>query len=120
MSKIYTLTSKLGQGYCDDSGARTQSYDCPPHIKYVKLLLYVQSESGMSMKCMREGPYHNEIATFLLKTETLLFYWGRHLQSDKHILMVWSESGMIMKWMGDPNHILQHDPSEKPRDYPTS
>jgi hypothetical protein len=57
MSKIYALTSKLGQGYCDDSGVRTQSYDCPPHIKYVKHLLYVWSGSGMSMQGMG-GPNH--------------------------------------------------------------
>ena len=33
--------------YCDDSRVRAQSYDCPPHIKYVKHLLYVWSGSGM-------------------------------------------------------------------------
>jgi hypothetical protein len=53
----------------DTCGVRTQSYDCPPHIKYVKLLLYVLSGSGMSMKWMR-GPYHYIIATFEIKTET--------------------------------------------------
>ena len=25
-----------------------------------------------------------------------------------------------MKWMGGPNHILQHDPSEKPAENPTT
>ena len=25
-----------------------------------------------------------------------------------------------MKWVGDLNHNLQHDPSEKPRDSPTA
>ncbi len=29
-----------------------------------------------------------------------------------------SESGMSMKWMGGPNHILQHVPSEKPTENP--
>ena len=38
-------------------GVRTQSYDCPPHMKYVKQLLYVWSGSGMSMKWMG-GRYH--------------------------------------------------------------
>jgi hypothetical protein len=41
------------QLYCDDSGVRTQSYNCPPHIKYTKHLLYVWSGSSMSMKWMR-------------------------------------------------------------------
>ena len=63
--------TKLGVGYCDDSGGgvRTYSYDCPSHTKHVKHLLYVWSWSGMSMKWMR-GPYHYIIATFELKTET--------------------------------------------------
>ena len=53
-------TKLLGQeGYCDDSdsGVMTHSYDCPPHIKYVKHFIYVWSRSGMSIKWMR-GPYH--------------------------------------------------------------
>jgi hypothetical protein len=37
----------------DSSGVRTQSYNCPPHIKYTKHLLYVRSGSSMSMKWMR-------------------------------------------------------------------
>ena len=57
MSKIYTLTSKHGQGYCDDSRVRTQSYDCSPQIKYVKHLLYVCTGSGESMQGMG-GPNH--------------------------------------------------------------
>ena len=36
------------------------------------------------------------------------------LKAFKHFLYVWSESGMSMKWMGGPNHILQHVPKEKP------
>ena len=43
--------------YYDDSRVRTQSYDCPPHIKYVKLLLYVWTGSGVSMQGMG-GPNH--------------------------------------------------------------
>jgi hypothetical protein len=38
----------------------------------------------------------------------------------KHIIYVWSESGISMKGMGGPNHILQHVPSEKPRESPTT
>ena len=39
---IFSMSNtKLGQGFCDDSGVRTHSYDCPPHIKYVKHIIYV-------------------------------------------------------------------------------
>ena len=43
-----------------------------------------------------------------------------HIKHAKHLLYVWSESGMSMKWMGGPNHILQHVPSEKPQHNPTT
>ena len=42
------------------------------------------------------------------------------LKAFKHFLYVWSESGMSMKWMGGPNHILQHVPKEKPTENPTT
>ena len=45
-------------------GVRTHSYDCPPHTEYVKQLLYVWSESGISMKWMR-GPNHYHYITVL-------------------------------------------------------
>ena len=68
----YHLTpchTKLGQGYCDDSGVRTHSYDCPPHIKYVKRFIYVWSRSGMSIKWMR-GPYHYITVWYMSKIYT--------------------------------------------------
>ena len=43
-----------------------------------------------------------------------------HIKHAKHLLYVWSRSGMSMKWMGGRNHILQHVPSEKPRQNPTA
>ena len=39
---IFSMSNtKLGQGFCDDSGVRTHSYDCPTHTEYVNHLLYV-------------------------------------------------------------------------------
>jgi hypothetical protein len=136
MSKIYTLTSKLGQGYYDDSGVRTQSYDCPPHMKYVKHLLYVWSGSVMTMQVMG-GPNHilqhvpSENPTENPTTQPTPFgvmygmvLWHSdcppHIKYVKHFLYVWSESGMSMRWMGGPNHILQHVPSENPTENPTT
>ena len=43
-----------------------------------------------------------------------------HIKHAKHLLYVWSGSGMSMKGMGGCNHILQHVPSEKPRQNPTT
>ena len=44
-----------------------------------------------------------------------------HIKHAKHLLYyVWIQSGMSMKWMGGPNHILQHVPSEKPTENPTT
>ena len=43
-----------------------------------------------------------------------------HIKHAKHLLYVWSRSGMSMKWMGGRNHILQHVPSEKPLQNPTT
>ena len=43
-----------------------------------------------------------------------------HIKHFKHLFYVWSESGMSMKWMGGPNHILQHVPREKPTENPTT
>jgi hypothetical protein len=31
-----------------------------------------------------------------------------------HFIYIWNRSGMSMRWMGGPNHILQHVPSENP------
>jgi len=54
-TKMSSTETKLGQDFCDcdESGVRTQSYKCPPHIKYTEHLLYVWSGSSMSMKWMR-------------------------------------------------------------------
>ena len=128
--------TKLGQGYCDDSGVRTHSYDCPPHIKYVKRFIYVWSRSGMSIKWMR-GPYHYITVWYMSKIYTLTSKLGQgycddsrvrtqsydcppHVKYVKHLLYVWSRSGMIMQGLGGPNHILQHAPSENPTQNPTT
>ena len=133
--QIYSISllsphTKLGQGYCNDSGVRTHSYDCPPHIKYVKRFIYVWSRSGMSIKWMR-GPYHYITVWYMSKIYTLTSKLGQGYCDDsgvrthsydcpplikyvKRLLYVWSGSGMSMQRMGGPNHILQqHVPSEK-------
>jgi hypothetical protein len=130
--------AKLGQGYCDDSGVgvRTQSYDFPTHIKYVKHLVYVWSGSGMSMKGMggpnhilqhvpSENPTENPTTgppPFRVRHSMVLWHSGHppHIKYVKHLSYVWSGSGMSMRWMGGPNHILQHVPSENPTEVPTT
>jgi hypothetical protein len=112
----YHLTpchTKLGQGFCDDSGVRTHSYDCPPHIKYVKRFIYVWSRSGMSIKWMR-GPHHyitsmihvKNLRSHLQTLPRLLWWQGVRTQSYdcpplikyvKRLLFVWSGSGMSMQ-----------------------
>ena len=53
--------------------------------------------------------------------------WGCTLKATHRIwsksntfLYVWRGSPVSMKWMGGPNHILQHVPSEKPTENPTT
>jgi len=70
--------TKLGQGYCDDSGVRTHSYDCSPHTKYVKRFIYVYSGSGMSMKWMR-GPLWCGVASYGHQP---------HIKYENHLLCV--------------------------------
>jgi hypothetical protein len=43
-----------------------------------------------------------------------------HIKYVKHLLYVLRGSGVRMKWMGGPNHILQHVPSENPTQNPTT
>jgi hypothetical protein len=43
-----------------------------------------------------------------------------HIKHDKHFLYIWSGSCMSMEGMGDINHTLQHIPSEKPTQNPTT
>jgi len=107
----------------------------PPHIKHAIHLLYVWSGSGMSMKWMG-GPNHilqhvpvrNQLKILRLCPLLLEWWYGMvlwhydcqpWLKAFKHFLcMKWI--CMSMKWMGGPNHILQHVPSEKPRQNPTT
>jgi hypothetical protein len=107
--KIYTLTSKLGQGYCDDSGIRTQSYDCPPLIKYVNCLLYVWSGSGMSMQGMgspnhilQHVPSENSKVNFSLpeSQSSLSFACPQNTKHSTHlyILSCYSLSDCRIVW----------------------
>ena len=134
-------TKLLGQeGYCDDSdsGVMTHSYDCPPHIKYVKHFIYVWSRSGMSIKWMR-GPYHYITVWYMSKIYSLTSKLGQgqgycddsgvrthsydcppHKKYVKHLVFVWSGSGVSIQGLGGPNHILQHVPSENPTLNPTT
>ena len=38
----------------------------------------------------------------------------------KHIIYIWTWSSMSMNWAGCLNHNLHHNPSEKPRESPTT
>ena len=111
-------------------------YGHPPHIKHAKRLLYVWDGFGMSMTWMR-GPYHYITVWYMSKIYTLTSHlqtWPRllwrcgvrtqsydcppHMKYVKHLLYVWSGSGISIKWMGGPNHILQHVTCEKPTQNP--
>jgi len=103
----------------------------PTTLKYAKHIIYVWSRSGRSMKRMG-GPNHilqhvpSEKPRQNPTTQPTPF-WSVHpyghppyIKHAKHLLYVWSRSGKSMKWMGGPNHILQHVPSEKPTENPTT
>ena len=103
----------------------------PTTLKYAKHSIYVWSRSGRSMKRMG-GPNHilqhvpSEKPRQNPTTQPTPF-WSVHpyghppyIKHAKHLLYVWSRSGKSMKWMGGPNHILQHVPSEKPTENPTT
>jgi hypothetical protein len=114
----------------------THSCDCPPHINYVKHLIYVWSRSGMSIKWMSR-PYHYITVWYMSKIYTLTSKLGQgycddsgvrthsydclpHTKYVKHPWWyVWSGSGTSMQGLGGPNHILQHVPSENPTLNPT-
>jgi hypothetical protein len=90
-------------------------------------LVGVWSGWGVPIISYSMSPVRNPLKILRLCPPLLEWWYGMvlwqygcppHIKGAKHLLYVWSGSGRSMKWMGGPNHILQHVPSEKPRQNP--
>jgi len=139
MSKTNALTKpEATQGGTSTSGVRTYSMTAH-HMLSMSNTLYMYKVdlvwvwSGWEDLIITQQYMHFKILTplllLLLSPEPTLFrvmvWYGvaslrppTAYKGCQHLLYVWSGSGMSMKWMGGPNHILQHVPSEKPRQNP--
>ena len=80
-----------------DSGVRTNSYECPTHIKYAKRIIYVWSGSGMSLMWMR-GPYHYITVWYMSKIYTYTLTSKPKLNLAKAIVIDCNSTLLLYIW----------------------